>query len=103
MTTFKQQYTSQTTAAASSAIEWEGGLGHMVVTGTFDGATVALQISPDDGSTWQDVGGDASITAAGAVSFEINPCQLRLNLTSAGGSTSVNGWVTRGSEGSGKT
>ena len=103
MTTFKQQYTSQTTAAASSTIEWEGGLGHMVVTGTFDGCTVDLQVSPDSGTTWQNVGGDASLTDAGVVSFELNPCQVRLNLTSAGGSTSINGWVTRGSDGSART
>ncbi len=67
----------------------------MVVDGTFDSCTVKLQMSPDAAVTWIDVGGDASVTAAGVVNFDLRSCDVRLTIASAGGSTSINGWVTR--------
>ncbi len=103
MSTFEQEFTSQTADGSSSAQTWEGGLGHMFVSGTFDSCTVDLEVSPDDGTTWVAVGGDASLTAAGCVSFELNPCKVRLTVSSAGASTSINGWLTIGSEGSSRT
>ena len=103
MSTFEQEFTSQTADGSSSAQTWEGGLGHMFVSGTFDRCTGDLEVSPDDGTTWVAVGGDASLTAAGCVSFELNPCKVRLTVSSAGASTSINGWLTIGSEGSSRT
>ena len=103
MSTFEQEFTTQTANGSSSTQTWEGGLGHMFVSGTFDSCTVALEVSPDDGTTWVAVGGDASLTAAGCVSFELNPCKVRLTLSSAGAATSIKGWLTMGSEGSSRT
>lgn len=68
----------------------------MVVAGTFGSGTVKLQMSPDDGSTWVDVGGDSSVTAAAVVNYSINACSLRLNLSGSSGA-SINAWLTEGS------
>ena len=80
------QVLTTATSGSSSTLNWPGGVGQMVVGGTFDSCTVKLQVSPDGGTTWIDVGGDASVTEAGVV---------RLTIASAGSSTSINGWVTR--------
>ncbi|MAF24529.1 hypothetical protein CL634_02995 [bacterium] len=77
----------------STAVQWVGGIGQMVVTGTFDSATVSLQMSPDDGSTWITVSG-SSLTSADCKNFDLNSCDLRLAITSAGASTSINAWTT---------
>ena len=68
--------------ATGSAIAWPGGAGTFVVDrGTFSGATVKLQASFDDGTTWLDVdqGGTTSVTltAVGAGNFELGQCTLR--------------------------
>jgi len=86
------------TAAASgssSTLDWPGGVGQMAVAGTFDDCTVKLQMSPDGAVTWIDVGGDASVTEAGVVNFDLRSCEVRLTIASAGGSTAIDGWVTR--------
>ena len=82
-----------TTNSSSDSVDWPGGVGQMVVEGTWGGGTVKLQMSPDDGTTWVAIGGDASITADGVVNFDLNACDLRLNLS---GSTAANldGWLT---------
>ena len=78
----------------SSSVQWYGGTGQIVVTGTFDSATVSLQISPDDGVTWITISG-SSVTAADCKNFDLNSCNLRLAITSAGSSTVLNGWITK--------
>jgi hypothetical protein len=70
--------------------------------GTFDTSTVALQVSPDGGTTFiaaTDVLGNAiSFTANGYANFELygngdpidaDQVKLRVNTSSVGGSTSV--------------
>jgi hypothetical protein len=78
----------------SSSVQWYGGTGQIIVTGTFDSSTVSLQISPDDGSTWITISG-SSVTAADCKNFDLNSCDLRLAITSAGASTSINAWITK--------
>ena len=51
-------------------------------------------MSPDDGTTWIDVGTDTTLTAEGIANFELGPCDIRANLSSVGGSTSVSAWMT---------
>ena len=68
----------------------------MVVAGTFGSGTVKLQLSPDDGTTWVDVGGDSSVTAAAVVNYSVNACSLRLNLSGSSGA-SINAWLTQSS------
>lgn len=63
--------------------------------GTWDTATATLQVSPDEGTTWFAAGTDTTLTADGAgvvqVGFhEIAPIRVRVNLSSVGGSTSLN-------------
>lgn len=78
----------------SSAVQWFGGTGQMIITGTFDSSTVSLQVSPDDGTTWITVSG-SSVTAADCKNFDLNSCDIRLAITAAGGSTSINAWLTK--------
>ncbi|MDI1263895.1 MAG: hypothetical protein PS018_11620 [bacterium] len=91
-------FSARTTDGNSSAVDWVGGRGVFAVFGTFNGATVKLQWSPDDGTTWLDVDrlGDTYVTlsAAGSGGFELPPCKLRANLASAGGSTSLTAVVS---------
>ena len=77
----------------STALNWPGGVGQMVVEGTWGGGTVKLQVSPDDGTTWVAVGGDSTITADGVVNFDLNSCDIRLNLSGAT-APSLDGWLT---------
>ena len=83
--------------ATGDAIDWPGGRGAFaVVSGTFSGATVALEWSPDDGTTWLavDASGDTytTKTAVGSGNFELPPCQLRAAI-SAGPPTDINATV----------
>lgn len=96
-TTSYPLFALQTTNGNSSAIAWRGGRGVFYAYGTPNGATVKLQWSPDAGTTWLDVdrSGDTFVTftANGAGGFELPECQIRANLASAGGSTSMNAAV----------
>ncbi len=57
--------------------------------GTFDSATVKVQLSPD-GSEWFDLD-DLTFTAKSVMNFKTQAgVQYRATLSSAGGSTSVN-------------
>lgn len=69
-------------AATGSAVAWPGGKGAFAVyAGTFNGATVKLQWTPDQGVTWLDVdrSGDTytTLTAVGAGQFLLPICQIR--------------------------
>lgn len=69
-------------AVSGSAVDWPGGRGvFSVPVGTFSGATVKLQWSPDDGTTYQDVdrSGDTyvTLTAAGAGLFDLPVCKIK--------------------------
>lgn len=87
-------FSSQTANGQSETITWHGGTGTLVVAGTFDGATVSLQCSPDNGTTWIAVGTDSTLTAAGVAVFQLSPGNLlRLDLSIAGASTSITAWL----------
>jgi len=55
-------------------IQWGGGVGAFFIEGTFDGATFALQYSPDDGANYYAV--VERNTASTAVSFAANGYKL---------------------------
>lgn len=61
------------------------------VWGTFDSATVDIQVSPD-GSEWFPTTG-GQFTEKGAKTIELTAHQFRLVVASAGGSTSINAAV----------
>lgn len=73
-------------SATGSAVAWPGGRGTFSVpAGTFSGATVKLQWSPDEGTTYLDVdnSGDTyvTLTAAGAGNFELPPCLIKATIS----------------------
>jgi len=72
----------------TTAINWPGGRGVFMATGTFGSGTIKLRASFDGGSTFVDVdrSGDTYVTftANGSGGFELPKCQL---LASLSGST----------------
>ncbi|MFA7587659.1 MAG: hypothetical protein WCY11_15935 [Novosphingobium sp.] len=82
-------FENRATDGNSAAEDWPSGCGTARAWGTFDGATVTLQASFDGGTTWIDVGEDATFTAAGMTNFSLGPCKLRGVVSGAGGTTSV--------------
>jgi len=64
------------------------------VSGTFDATTVKVQVSPDAGTTWVDAPGEPSFTAAGAKNFFVaRDSRVRLNVTAAGATSSIDAWL----------
>tara|TARA_R100001086_G_scaffold248981_2_gene187264 strand:+ start:61 stop:369 length:309 start_codon:yes stop_codon:yes gene_type:complete len=91
---FTKVLTNVSTDSSSSTYNWDVGEGQFVVSGTFDSATVKLQMSPDSGTTWIDVGTASTFTVDGAASFSLNSCKVRANVSSAGASTDVSAWIS---------
>lgn len=60
--------------------------------GTWDGATVTLEFSPDEGTTWIACGADTTFTEDGGGNLYIAPqgILIRGSVSSAGASTDVN-------------
>jgi hypothetical protein len=79
---------SMTLLSAASATgtgqTWAGGDAAFAVYGTFGGSTVALQVSPDAGTTWIDVNGTAQTAAGGAGPVSI-PTGWRVRASVTGG------------------
>jgi hypothetical protein len=75
-----------------SAVGWNGGRGTFVLEGTMNGATATLQWSRT-ASTYHTVGTDTTLTATGIAGFELAPGFLRVNIASAGASTSLSAWA----------
>lgn len=61
--------------ATGTATAWPGGPGIMLVTGTFAGASVALQVLGPDGATY--IAGGPVATVAGAYPFNLPPCTIK--------------------------
>jgi regulation of enolase protein 1 (concanavalin A-like superfamily) len=81
-------FSARTTNGNSSAVAHPGGPALLVVRGTFDGATVKIQVS-DDGTNWVDLQ-YAAFTAAIATLIDLPIGTLiRANVASAGAGTSI--------------
>jgi len=81
-------FSARTTNGNSSALSHPGGPVLLIVRGTFDGATVKIQVS-DDGTNWIDLQ-YASFTTAVAVLMDLPiNTQIRANVAGAGAGTSV--------------
>ena len=92
----RQAFDSQTTDGNSTAVEHHGGETLFAISGTLDGATIHLEMSPDGGTTWIDVR-SGSFTTEGASAVHVPArCQLRAAMSGAGAATSVNVWLGRG-------
>ena len=86
-------FTGESTATQITVYNWPGGVGQFMAEGTWDGATCKMQVSPDDGTTWIDVGSDVTLTADGIANFELGACDIRADLSSVG-TTSIDCWMT---------
>jgi len=75
------------TTTGTTDVTWNGKLGALLASGTFDGATVKLQHKI--GSNWVDLGPDVTLTSAGGGQFITPQSELRVDLSSHGASTSV--------------
>lgn len=72
----------------------------LIVWGTFDGATVKLQMTPDEGTTWidvRDLGGVViSLTTNRVVPLSVSYNEkLRANISGAGASTDLTSVIRR--------
>lgn len=77
-----------TANGSSPVIDWTGGTGTFWAWGTFDGATVALEASPD-GVTWISVGPAVTFTQNAIGAFALAPCKLRATVSGATGTTNI--------------
>ncbi len=79
----------KTTDGSSPVIDWTGGTGTFWAWGTFGGASVSLEASPD-GTIWIPVGSAVSFAQNGVGAFALSPCKLRATVTGASGATNIN-------------
>lgn len=79
----------KTSDGSSPVIEWTGGTGTFWAWGTFGGASVSLEASPD-GTTWIPVGTAVSFAQNGVGGFALSRCKLRATVAGASGTTNVN-------------
>ncbi len=87
-------FESVTANSTSEELYHSGGRKDFIITGVFDTAAVALQMSPDNKVTWQTVitdsfGATLGTTAPDILSFELNICHLRVVVSSVGASTDL--------------
>ena len=78
--------------AEGAAFDWDGGVGSFVGWGTWGSGTSKLQMSPDGGTTWIDVGTDVTLTDDGMGNFQLGPCKIRGDLSGSTGAT-LSAWV----------
>lgn len=67
----------------------DGGTYTYAAWGTWDGATVTLEYSPDGGTQWTAVGSDSTLTADGVANFKLPAGTLVRCTVSGVGTTSV--------------
>lgn len=80
-------------SGSSSAVAWHGGLATVAAEGTWDGASIVAEISPDDGSTWISLGEGATLEADGAFNLQLPAeCKVRVTATISG-TSSLNCWL----------
>lgn len=82
-----QLLTTSSASGGGTPSIWGGGAGQFEASGTFNGATVSLQSKNLDG-TYTDVTGTA-LTSTGRALFQLPPCTIRANATSAPTSVSA--------------
>jgi hypothetical protein len=68
-------------SANGSAAGVQPGRYAFAVDGTFNSGTVKLQIQSPDGSSWIDIGNDATLSAEGACLVDLPGCQVRAAIT----------------------
>lgn len=85
-------FTLQTANGSTAKFVSSGDFMSLIASGTFGGATITVEVSPDDGTTW--IATSATLTAAGVTNFIGGEgLRFRFTLSGATGPTSVNAWV----------
>lgn len=77
-----------TSNSQSTPYSWPGGEGNIQVFGTFDGCTVKLQASGNNGTNYTRAGSPADVTQEDWITFKLAACLIRLDVSSVG-TTSV--------------
>ena len=86
-----QLFAAKTANGSTEAVPVNGRHVSFIASGTFGGATLTVEISPDGGTTWVSTG--STLTAAGVVELAYGEgTSLRVTLSGATGTTSVNVW-----------
>lgn len=80
---------SVSTDSSGDAAMLTGGVHTFAAWGTWDGATVTLEYSPDGGTTWIAVGSDTTLTANGVANFQLAAGMYVRATVSSVGTTSV--------------
>lgn len=77
-------YTLASNASATGdPILWPGGKGSFFAQATWGGGSVKLQYMGPNGTDYEDVGSDTSLTADGGGNFELPKCYIRAAITTA--------------------
>jgi hypothetical protein len=79
-------------SAASStgdAVWWPGGSALWMVHGTWGNAVAQLQVTPDDGTTWIDLGGMRETANGGWTEVPLPAVKVRVAISNAGATTSL--------------
>ena len=91
--------TNQTSDGDGTAIDWNGNKGGEIqIDGTFDGATVTIKGSLDDGVTYTEPPDNTGqFTSATFEALNLHaPCKIRATVSGAGAGTNINAWASPG-------
>ncbi len=88
-----QLFATKTVAFSSGSFESEGRrFATLLAKGTWDGALVKVEASPDDGTTW--ITTTVQLTTDGVANFIAGKGVLyRVSISNPGASTSLSAWV----------
>lgn len=85
-------FIARTTNGASGTFQSTGRFATLLTAGTFGGAAVAVEVSPDGGTTW--ITTTLSVTGPSSTNFIAgNGLLYRLTVSGATGTTNLNAWV----------
>lgn len=85
-------FTAKTAAYTTPTFPSQGDVVSLIAKGTWGGALVTVEVSPDDGTTW--VTSQAQLTADGIVNFIAGRGTLyRVSLTNPNGTTNLSAWI----------
>ena len=86
-----------TDVSSSSYSVWGPRLAFQI-SGTWDGATVSIEMSLDEGTTWTVITGHAYTSDTAKIIWTTRGMLIRATITSAGASTVLNAWMLLSNE-----